>query len=97
MVLMQKKLEMFFKSNVMNQLDALSSPFLHEGKAWASKITIKSFLTRIVGVEFNWVHLTRRPPTGLLYRVIMRIGRGNRSTRRKPAPVPLCPPQIHMT
>jgi hypothetical protein len=22
------------------------------------------------------------------------IGRGNRSTRRKPAPVPLCPPQI---
>jgi hypothetical protein len=23
----------------------------------------------------------------------MRIGRGNRSTRRKPAPVPLCPPQ----
>jgi hypothetical protein len=24
----------------------------------------------------------------------MRIRRGNRSTRRKPAPVPLCPPQI---
>jgi hypothetical protein len=24
----------------------------------------------------------------------MRIGRRNRSTRRKPAPVPLCPPQI---
>jgi hypothetical protein len=24
----------------------------------------------------------------------MRIGRGNRSTRRKLAPVPLCPPQI---
>jgi hypothetical protein len=24
----------------------------------------------------------------------MRIGRGNRSTQRKPAPVPLCPPQI---
>jgi type IV secretory pathway VirB6-like protein len=24
----------------------------------------------------------------------MRIGRGNRSTRRKPAPVPLCPPLI---
>jgi hypothetical protein len=22
------------------------------------------------------------------------IGRGNRSTRRRPAPVPLCPPQI---
>jgi hypothetical protein len=24
----------------------------------------------------------------------MRTGRGNRSTRRKPAPVPLCPPQV---
>jgi hypothetical protein len=24
----------------------------------------------------------------------MRIGKGNRSTRRKPAPVPLCPPKI---
>jgi hypothetical protein len=23
----------------------------------------------------------------------MKIGRGNRSTRRKPAPLPLCPPQ----
>jgi hypothetical protein len=49
--------------------------------------------------------LVRRPLTGLLYqpRTIddecgavggMRIGRKNRSTRRKPAPVPLCPPQI---
>jgi hypothetical protein len=26
----------------------------------------------------------------------MMIGRGNRSTRRKPAPVPLCPPQTPM-
>jgi hypothetical protein len=24
----------------------------------------------------------------------MKIGKGNRSTRRKPAPGPLCPPQI---
>jgi hypothetical protein len=24
----------------------------------------------------------------------MKIGRGNRSTRRKPDPAPLCPPQI---
>jgi hypothetical protein len=24
----------------------------------------------------------------------MKIGGGNRSTRRKPAPAPLCPPQI---
>jgi hypothetical protein len=46
------------------------------------------------------------PLTGLLYqpRMIddgdcgatggMKTGRGNRSTRRKTAPVPLCPPQI---
>jgi hypothetical protein len=52
------------------------------------------------------VYLVRRPLIGLLYlpRMIdddecgavggMRIGRGNRSTRRKPATVPLCPPQI---
>jgi hypothetical protein len=57
-------------------------------------------------VGWDWVHLVRRPLIGLLYqhRMIdddecgavggMRIGRGNRSTRRKPAPVPLCPPQI---
>jgi hypothetical protein len=51
--------------------------------------------------------LVRRPLIGLLYQPRMfddddecgavggmRIGRGNRSTRRKPAPVPLCPPQI---
>jgi hypothetical protein len=55
---------------------------------------------------WDWVHLLRRPLIGLLYqpRMIdddeygvvggMRIGRGNRSTRRKPAPVPLCLPQI---
>jgi hypothetical protein len=46
------------------------------------------------------------PLTGLLYqpRMIgdgdceeiggMKIGKGKRSTRRKPAPAPLCPPQI---
>jgi hypothetical protein len=56
-------------------------------------------------VGWDWVHLVRRPLTGLLYqpRMIddefgavngMRIGRGNRSTPRKPTPVPLCLPQI---
>jgi hypothetical protein len=51
------------------------------------------------------VHLVRRPLTGLPYqpRMIedecgavdgMRIDRGNRSTRRKLAPMPPCPPQI---
>jgi hypothetical protein len=26
----------------------------------------------------------------------MKFGRGNRSTQRKPAPAPLCPPQIQL-
>jgi hypothetical protein len=49
--------------------------------------------------------LVRRLLTGLVYRPRMiddecgafggmRIGRGKRNTRRKPIPVPLCPPQI---
>jgi hypothetical protein len=64
-------------------------------------ITLVSFL----GVGWDWVHLARRPLIGLLYQprmidddkcgaVGMRIGRENRSTRRKRAPMPLCPPQI---
>jgi hypothetical protein len=52
------------------------------------------------------VHLVLRPPFGLLDqpRMIdeydcgaiggMRIGKGNRSTRREPAPMSLYPPQI---
>jgi hypothetical protein len=54
--------------------------------------------------KIDSVHLVRRPLTRLLYqpRMIddefgavggMRIGRGNRSSRRKPTPMPLCPPQ----
>jgi hypothetical protein len=55
--------------------------------------------------DWDWVHLVHRALTGLLYqpRLIdddecvavggMRIGRGTRNTRRKSAPVPLCPPQ----
>jgi hypothetical protein len=47
----------------------------------------------------GWIHLARRPLIGLLYQPLMidddecgavggmRIGRGNRSTRRKPVPV----------
>jgi hypothetical protein len=55
-------------------------------------------------VRLSRVHLVRLPIVGLLYRTRMiddcaafggmRIGRGNRSARRKPAPVPLRPPQI---
>jgi hypothetical protein len=54
----------------------------------------------------DWVHLVLRPLLVYLYQpqVIddgdcgaiggMKIGTGNRSTWRKPPPVPLCPPQI---
>jgi hypothetical protein len=63
------------------------------------------FFFRFLGVGWDWVHLARRPLTGLLYqpRIIadecgavggMIIDRGNRSTQRKSALVPLCPPQI---
>jgi hypothetical protein len=68
-------------------------------------IYIYIFKICIVGEGWspNWVHSARRPFIGLLClpRVIVRmenlvewIGRGNRSTRRKPAPAPLCLPQI---
>jgi hypothetical protein len=63
------------------------------------------FFFSFFGVGWDWVHLVRRPLTCLLYQPRMmddecgavggmRIGSGNRSTRRKPTPVPLCPPQI---
>jgi hypothetical protein len=57
-------------------------------------------------MRWAWVHLVLRPLFGLLYQPQMiddgeceavggvRIGRGNRSTRRKPASLSLCPPQI---
>jgi hypothetical protein len=58
-----------------------------------------------LGVEWDWVHLVRRPVFGLFEPRMMigdvcgalsgkRIGKGNRSTRRKPTPAPLRPPQI---
>jgi hypothetical protein len=60
---------------------------------------------KFLGVGWDWVHLVRRAIFGLVYqpRMIddecgvvggMKIWRGNRSTQRKSAPVPLCPPQI---
>jgi hypothetical protein len=64
-----------------------------------------NFFFLFLGVVWDWVHLICRPIFDLLYqpRMIddecgavggMRIGRGNRSTRRKSSPVPLYPPQI---
>jgi hypothetical protein len=68
------------------------------------------FFFGFLGWGWDWVYLVRRPLIGLLYQprmiddecgavIGMTIGRGNRSTRRKSAPVPLCPPQIphHLT
>jgi hypothetical protein len=63
--------------------------------------------TKIIKLNLCGGTLGTAATTGLLYqpRMLggdcdlgeiggMKIGRGNRSTRRKPAPVPLCPPQI---
>jgi hypothetical protein len=64
------------------------------------------FLVSLAGVRLTVSPLGTSATVGLLYqpRMIddddygavggMSIGRGNRSTRRKPTPVPLCPPQI---
>jgi hypothetical protein len=63
------------------------------------------FSFQFFGMGWDCVHSVRRPLNDPFYqpRMIddecgavsgMRIGRGNRSTRRKPAPMPLCPPQI---
>jgi hypothetical protein len=53
-------------------------------------------LIRIVAAESNWVHLALRPTPGDYDDGEiggMMIGRANRSTRKEPAPVPLCPPR----
>jgi hypothetical protein len=66
---------------------------------------LHTLLFSFSGVGWDWVHLVRRPLTGLLYQPRMaddecgavggmKIDNGNRSTLREPAPVPLCPPQI---
>jgi hypothetical protein len=63
---------------------------------------VRIFLIILSGLRLS--SLGTAATTGLLYqpRMIddcgaiggMKIGRGNRSTRIKPAPAPLCPPQI---
>jgi hypothetical protein len=72
---------------------------------WANKSLHEHPGSFFLLVGWDWVHLVLRPLFGLLYQPQMihdecgaidgmRIGRGDRSTQRKPAPVPLCPPQI---
>jgi hypothetical protein len=69
-------------------------------------ILLLLLLLLLLLVGWDWVHFVLRPLFGLMYqpqmiddgdcRAIggMKTDRGNPSTRRKPAPVPLCPPQI---
>jgi hypothetical protein len=64
------------------------------------------FFIIVSGVKLTMSPLGTAATTGLLYQTQMiddgdygeiggmRIGRGNRSTRRKAAPAPLCPPRI---
>jgi hypothetical protein len=70
----------------------------------ARALTVIIFFIIVSGVRLS--PLGTAASTGLLYlpQMIddgdcgavggMKIGRRNRSTRRKPAPAPLCPPQI---
>jgi hypothetical protein len=90
------------KSNVVRpcNLPLLTPVLINQCDTW----TIYSlFLVSLGGVRLS--PLGTSATLGLLYppRMIdddygavggMRIGRGNRSTRRRPAPVSLCPPQI---
>jgi hypothetical protein len=64
------------------------------------------FITLLVKCYFFYFFIASAATSGLLYQPQMigegdcgafggiKIGRGNRSTRIKPAPAPLCPPQI---
>jgi hypothetical protein len=76
----------------------------HLRRTW-KEFEYRVFFLSFLGWGKTWVHLVRRPLTGLLYqsRMIddecgavggMRIGMENRSTRRKSAPTSLCPQQI---
>jgi hypothetical protein len=76
-----------------------------DSSVWACtrKISQCIIFVLLFWVGWDWVHLVLRP---LLYQLqmiddgdcgaigAMKIGRGNRCTRRKPTPVPLCPPKI---
>jgi hypothetical protein len=63
------------------------------------------FTYSVSGCNWDWVYLVCQPLIGLLYQPWMidddcgavsgmRIGRGDWNTWEKPAPVPLCPPQV---
>jgi hypothetical protein len=80
-------------------------PVFHGNRMFITVFT-RGIFQFTLGVGWDWVHLLFLPLFGLLYQPRMignddcraiggiRIGKGNRSTRRKPVPVPLCAPQI---
>jgi hypothetical protein len=89
-------------------LDRTCRAILHRGLDWMNigwTLFKASFFSFLESLE-TLVHLVRRPLIGLLSQPqkidddecgtvgVMIIGRGNRSIRRKPAPLPLCVPQI---
>jgi hypothetical protein len=82
---------------------------LHETQnlSFLKKWFMLQYIIFILSGVWDWVSpLGTAATTGLLYQPQMiddgecgqigrmKIGRGNQSTRRKPAPAPLCPPQI---
>jgi hypothetical protein len=76
--------------------------FVYSSTLWHHGLVFISYFL----MGWDRVHLVVRPLFGLLYQPWtiddddcgaiggMRIGRGNRSTQRKPAPLSICPPQI---
>jgi hypothetical protein len=92
------------KSSRDNNVHSLYAVPVCDGLARSARlITVVGFF--FVRVGWDWVHLVHRPLFGVLYQLRMiddeceavggmRIDRGNRNSRRKPTPVPQCPPQI---
>jgi hypothetical protein len=83
------------------QISSLNKLYKTEVQLWESRLLMWVFFISRVGLS----PLGTAAISGLLYKPQMiaegdcgaiggmKIGRGNRSTRRKPTPAPLCPPQ----
>jgi hypothetical protein len=86
------------------ELPVIRSRSLSSGHNAAREWTQSLFIVILSGVRLSPLHIAAI--TGILYQPQMiddgdcgaisgiKIGRGSRSTRRKAAPAPLCPPQI---
>jgi hypothetical protein len=95
----------FCSGTYSNLRDMFSVAFPVWGRRTDPSNPLLCFFFKFRRVGWDWVHLVRRPLIVLLYQPRMiddecravygiSIDWWNRSTRRKPAPVPLCPPQI---